>query len=54
MLTCEECGCLVDPDMTETHQNWHDSLVKITKDSVANPKRTQINEPWPGIFAQDC
>lgn len=52
VLTCEECGCLVDPEMTETHQDWHESLVKIA--SVANPNRTQINEPWPGIFVQDC
>lgn len=44
MLTCEECGCLVDPDATETHLNWHKDLVKINKGPVANPKRTKLTD----------
>jgi hypothetical protein len=53
MLTCETCGCLVDPEMTEIHQNWHEDLVKksdLNKGCVANPRRTKLDE----IIAQDC
>lgn len=44
MLTCEECGCLVDPEATEIHQNWHETLVKIDKGSVANPRRIKLDD----------
>lgn len=55
MITCEECGALVDPDeeMLQRHSDWHDELVKVSdfqKGCVANPKRTQLNE----IIIQDC
>lgn len=41
MLTCEDCGCLVDPELTDRHQEFHDSLVKINHGPVANPNRTK-------------
>lgn len=57
MITCDTCGCLVDPEMTQQHSDWHDDLVTksgLRANSLANPNRTKVNEPWPGIFVQDC
>jgi hypothetical protein len=53
VLTCEDCGCLVDPEATEIHQDWHDKLAMksdLPLNSLANPRRTQVNE----ITVQDC
>ncbi len=54
MLICETCGCLVDPELTEVHQNWHEDLLKrgdlAQGGEVANPKRTKIDD----ISIPDC
>lgn len=45
MLTCEDCGCLVDPELVDKHQDFHDKLVSkddLTHSAVANPKRTKL------------
>ena len=52
MLTCEECGCLVDPDLTERHQDFHTDLVtksEPNRTALANPNRTT----WE-TRVQDC
>jgi hypothetical protein len=52
MLTCDTCGCLVDPDSVETHQDWHTDLVtksELNRASLANPNRTT----WE-TRVQDC
>lgn len=52
MLTCETCGCLVDHEMVETHQDWHADLVtksELHRNSLANPNRTT----WESRV-QDC
>lgn len=46
MLTCEECGCLVDPEATEIHENFHADLVRrseLTSSALANRNRTKFN-----------
>lgn len=53
MLTCEECGCLVDPESTKIHEDWHEDLVSkkdLTYSALANPRRTKLDE----IIIQDC
>jgi hypothetical protein len=45
MLTCEECGGLVDPEATDIHLNWHKDLVKkdeLSHSAKANPNRTRV------------
>lgn len=54
MITCEECGCLVDPDpeMLQKHSDWHDDLVtksELNRTSVCNPNRVT----WE-TRVQDC
>jgi hypothetical protein len=52
MLTCEECGCLVDPELTEKHQDFHEDLVTksgLNRAALANPNRTT----WES-HVQDC
>lgn len=50
MLTCEECGALVDPEATKLHQEWHEKLVTASKSpapkngSITNPNRIHISE----------
>jgi hypothetical protein len=48
MITCEECGCLVDPseEMLQRHSDWHDELVTkedLTSSALANRHRTKLN-----------
>jgi transcription initiation factor TFIIIB Brf1 subunit/transcription initiation factor TFIIB len=46
MLTCEECGCLVDPEATDVHADWHEKLVKkneLTSSALANRHRTKLD-----------
>lgn len=58
MLTCDECGCLVDPDATELHQDWHEKLVTVPTSPfaeggpVANPNRVRVDEH--GFAYLDC
>lgn len=57
MLTCEECGCLVDPEAVQVHQDWHEKLVskdELTHSALANPDRTKlVNDIISGIRDAD-
>lgn len=53
MLTCEECGCLVDPEATEIHETFHANLVSkddLTSSALANRGRTKLSD----INILDC
>ena len=55
MMTCEECGSLVDPDeaMLQKHADWHEEVITkkdLTYSALANPNRTRLDN----IIAQDC
>lgn len=55
MVTCEECGALVDSstEMLQRHSDWHDELVTIktlAKEPLANPDRAK----WGEFFVKDC
>lgn len=56
MLACDECGAVVDPEMTQVHLDWHADLVKISNlaegGPVANPNRIRVDEN--GISYQEC
>lgn len=55
MLVCEDCGCLVEPDLADTHQEFHDDLLlksELNQGSVANPNRTRVDEN--GFSYQEC
>jgi hypothetical protein len=54
MITCEECGCLVDPseEMLQRHTDWHTKLVStddLTHSALANRNRAKYN-----TIVQDC
>lgn len=55
MMTCEECGCLVDPseEMLQRHTDWHAELLttkSLAKTPLANPDRAK----WGEFFVKDC
>lgn len=52
MITCEECGCLVDPaeEMLQKHSDWHDKVLVVETKPVANPQRTK----WSDLNTLDC
>jgi hypothetical protein len=54
VLTCEDCGCLVDPEATEIHEKFHADLVKkseLTSSALANRHRTKFET---AINTLDC
>jgi len=57
MITCDTCGCLVDPEMLQEHSDWHDELVKRSDlpscGSVANPDRVRVQGD-EGFEYVDC
>ncbi len=53
-MICEECGCLVDPEMQQVHSDWHDKLITkddLTYSALANPNRVRLDTI---IKTQDC
>lgn len=47
MMTCEECGSLVDPsdEMLKRHADWHEKLVTkddLTHSALADPRRSRL------------
>lgn len=50
MLTCEECGCLVDPECTEIHEGWHAKLVTVNPEPPAPVNPTN----WGDITIMPC